>query len=534
MMKRLIVFLLPFVAFGQDLFLDHSYINQPVFQVGDTITIRFNTIDNNATSPRLINFDFEYNNKLLQRVTQRFTIQSATAQKNFNHWDGYKMNLNPNVSPFLLTDQYQWWAGGASQAGASSYVGNQDWSVQRITIQDSQDLPFGDSVYEVDFIIKDIQGTSYTNYENASKLNWARISSGSGVVYDVHAMTNSISLVDVSGGGAGDVTINLNTPAKADHATDFIYVVREAGVDVVSGSFDANGQAVIQGLENDTEYELFVSVGGSPEWLDDVVTVTDVYNTFLQAVRAGADPSSVQDHFTYQVQFLLGEVTNDGNVNFGDSYAMLAHITGVEASQNLTSSSNGAFNVSGNITHYGVSTNDYYFGTKSTFTPTAQNKVFGFAHGLRGDVDFSHSHQPDIQGASWAAKTVRTAKGAISSTIDVSTALVDGKVEVIVQSIALNDVAGMQIVVEYNTDMLSFDNVVFDTGNSMPNFAKESNGKVYVGSIDQSGKSSVKQSKPYRIVFTPKQPIQNTAGLVYFRLVEAVKKDGTKVNITIQ
>ena len=39
---------------------------------------------------------------------------------------------------------------------------------------------------------------------------------------------------------------------------------------------------------------------------------------------------------------------------------------------------------------------------------------------------------------------------------------------------------------------------------------------------------------PDKIIFTPKQSIQNTAGLIYFNLVDAVKKDGTKVNITIR
>ena len=48
MMKKLLFLLFPLVAIGQDLYLDHSYINEPVFQVGDTITIKFNTVaDNN-------------------------------------------------------------------------------------------------------------------------------------------------------------------------------------------------------------------------------------------------------------------------------------------------------------------------------------------------------------------------------------------------------------------------------------------------------------------------------------------------------
>jgi hypothetical protein len=88
MIKRLIALIIPFFAFGQDLYLDHSYINEPVFQVGDTITIKFNTIDNNGALPRLIQFDFEYNNKILQKVGQVFTVQSQTAQNNFNHWYG--------------------------------------------------------------------------------------------------------------------------------------------------------------------------------------------------------------------------------------------------------------------------------------------------------------------------------------------------------------------------------------------------------------------------------------------------------------
>jgi hypothetical protein len=195
---------------------------------------------------------------------------------------------------------------------------------------------------------------------------------------------------------------------------------------------------------------------------------------------------------------------------------------------------NGAFNLSGNITHYGVATNDYYFGMKSTFTPTREEKTFGFAHGLRGDVDFSHSYAPEIPGASWAAKTVRTAKGAVNSTIDVSTTLVNGKVEVIVQNIALTDVSGMQIILDYNSDILSFDTVIFDTGNTMPNFAKQNGNSIHVGSLDTQGINTIKTTKPYKIIFTPKQQIQNTSGLVYFKLVDAVKKDGTKVNITIR
>jgi hypothetical protein len=102
------------------------------------------------------------------------------------------------------------------------------------------------------------------------------------------------------------------------------------------------------------------------------------------------------------------------------------------------------------------------------------------------------------------------------------------------QNIALSDVSGMQIILDYNSDILSFDTVIFDTGNTMPNFAKQNGNSIHVGSLDTQGINTIKITKPYKIIFTPKQQIQNTSGLVYFKLVDAVKKDGTKVNITIR
>lgn len=52
-MKKLFFFLFPFFIYAQDLKLDHSYINSPNFNVGDTITIKFNTLDNNSSTANL-------------------------------------------------------------------------------------------------------------------------------------------------------------------------------------------------------------------------------------------------------------------------------------------------------------------------------------------------------------------------------------------------------------------------------------------------------------------------------------------------
>ena len=65
-MKKLLFLLLPLFCLAQDLKLDHSYTNAADFEVGDTITIKFNTIQvTEGAAPNLYMFDYEYNNKLL-------------------------------------------------------------------------------------------------------------------------------------------------------------------------------------------------------------------------------------------------------------------------------------------------------------------------------------------------------------------------------------------------------------------------------------------------------------------------------------
>ena len=74
-MKKLLFLLLPLFCLAQDLKLDHSYTNAEDFAVGDTITIKFNTIQvTEDVDPNLYIFDYEYNNKLLQKIAHRFKV----------------------------------------------------------------------------------------------------------------------------------------------------------------------------------------------------------------------------------------------------------------------------------------------------------------------------------------------------------------------------------------------------------------------------------------------------------------------------
>jgi hypothetical protein len=108
--------------------------------------------------------------------------------------------------------------------------------------------------------------------------------------YDVDAMQQKITLSDVEGGDAGSVTINLKT--ENDKPTHYKYDILSNNNSVASGNFDANSQAIVTGLENDVKYDINITVDNelASDWLDDVVTVTDVFLVFKEAIGAGASP----------------------------------------------------------------------------------------------------------------------------------------------------------------------------------------------------------------------------------------------------
>ena len=540
-MKKLLFLLLPLFCLAQDLKLDHSYIDSPDFEVGDTITIKFNTIQvTENVAPNLYIFDYEYNNKLLQKIEHRFKVTdnsvNTNAQTSLTHWDGYKYKVLSTYDEDNLSAQYLhgWFNRSQVEGDSNSYPTDDDWSVERITIQDGVGITYNNTLIEVDFKIKDKINTDYSNYNNVTHLNWMRAEDNStSTQYDVDAMTQKITLPDVEGGNAGSVTINLKT--ENDKPTHYKYDILSNNNSVTSGNFDANSQAIVTGLENDVKYDIEITVDNNlaSDWLDDVVTVTDVFLVFKEAIGAGSSPSGSANTFTHAMQYLLGEVNNSGNIDFDDSYILLSHIMDENVSEYFTSSTNGAKNVWGEKTQYGYATDDYYFGQKKHFTPTDSNKVFDFGHGLIGDVDFSHSFEPIVVNEDSGIARGVVQNSSENLNLDISTSLVNDKVELVVE-LEKEDLAGMQFVIQFDDALLEFEEVQFNTGNLLTNFATERNNKLYFGSLSVENQENIKPGKPYKIIFNPKQTITNTSGLIYFQTTDAVTEEGTKVILKIQ
>ena len=544
MKKLLILLFFPLTVFSQSR-LDYSAVNS-VSQVGDTLIVKLQYFKGaQLGDATLTQFDFQYNNKLLSYISHDFQVASTSAQKARNSWNGYKFTEDASKDKTDFDGQYQSWL-----TGTASYGANADWSVERITIQDAIGYPHESEFIKYSFKIKDKGLTTYTDYANLIQANWANYKESDGTQIDVTGQSE-LSLVNIQGGDAGAVILNIfsniitNNIGDGSHygytiynKADFITGINQNTTIVASGNFDVAGQATVTGLVNDSEYAVLVSIDEQQTYLDQAVTVSDLALIFQEAIGAGNSPNGQTTTFDYAIQKLLGNVVSTNSVvDFQDSYEVLAHLQGVTSSNNpIISKTGNAYNVSGIKSSFG----DKNQSGNPTFTPfikpTDSNKSFDFGHALIGDVNFSHSLQPTSQNAVMSvaqSKTqlMRSAKYIPqSANLELASELKDGKVIFTIKS-DVEGMVGAQFNIEYDETRLTLENVVFDTGNDMTNFSNhiQAQGKINIGSFDQNFKSVVKLGTPYKLVFIPKVSLQNTAGLISFKVQEGVKTDGSQI-----
>jgi hypothetical protein len=563
---KLLLILVTSVTFGQDLQLDHSHIESAPFAVGDTITIKFNTLDVNSSVPTLVQFDYQYNNKLLEKIDHTFKLPSnPSAMTSLNHWDGYTFNRDTSYGISDLSYQYDSW-----NAGGASYSYDADWSVERITVQDATPIAHANTIIEVRFRIKDKLNTSYSDYSEVTKLNWTRIRDNStSTTYDVSSLTYSVDLGEVDGGVLGGITLKLLTPVTDKSQFEYSIYQNDGMGNTITGNFDAAGEAIVTGLIDGEQYSIYAHVPSTyddqtqtsthPEWLDDVVTISDVYLVFNYMSSTDIDGNGIGT-FDYYIQKQFADITIPQdempaqgepwvtNVNDNDSYVFLSYLAGTLPDFNNQDGSNfypisstkyGSMNYSMFESAYGK---ENVTKDPGLFTASPDVTVLTIAHGLNGDVDLSHSHIPATSGfGETFAKNVMSSKVRNASfskvpensNLDINTELVDGKVVLTINT-TKTGMAGAQVNLKYDTSRLEFSEVVFDTGNTMTNFANEQDGKIFVGSLDLKGENTVKIGTPYKVIFTPKETLTNTAGLVSFGVTEGVKTDGTKVKFNIQ
>jgi len=530
-------------SFGQAE-INYSPVNT-VTKVGDTLVMKFQYNKGDEGDLTLAQFDFEYNNKLLSYISHESQAPTGASFAR-NSWTGYKFVPKSNSDEDDMDVQYTWWQ---DEAGANSYETGADWGVERITVQTSAAYVDGNEFVKYSFKVKDKFNSGYDNYNNIIKVNWANYQKSDGTQIQTKKSPSTQSLSGIEGGNAGTFTINLKTANSTK--TDYSYTIKNsAGESVATGTFDESGQASVSGLENNVTYTAEANLAEDATYLDEVVTVADLALVFAEAIGAGSGPSGGSTTFDYFIQDIMGDVVGDGGVvDFQDSYEILAYLQGVTSGNTNRITQDGQTeDYSGIESTYGAVTNNTVTFAKS-FTPLdsdVSTKTIDLAHGLVGDVNFSHSWEPTVNSGE-KATSAQTSSFRISSAPgskfnSTETANIDLISEInsegqVVFSIN-SDVEGMvgsQFNIVYDPNVLSLENVVFDTGNEMTNFSNiVQEGLVRVGSFDQNVSSTVKEGTPYKLIFTPLETIDNTSGLISFRVKEGVKADGTQINFIIQ
>ena len=572
-MKKILLLLVSVLCtinvFGQtDAQLAYSAVNT-VTKVGDTLTVKLQYYEgkdanNTAIAPTLYQFDFQYNNKLLNLISRTWQPTSTSAQKAINSWNGYKFTSDSDKNQNDYDGQYASWL-----SNDATYSSNSDWSVERITYQDVTALETGAEFIKYEFIIKDKHNTNYTNYANILNANWANYKESDGTQVGVTGNSTLTDLGSIQGGDAGNVTLNILTniiDSNIGDGTHFTYKIynksdigsgnqpNQGATVVAEGTYDASGQATVTGLENDVEYFVWNWVDQSKDYMDNVVTVSDLALVFKEAIGAGSTPNGTSTTFDYYIQTFLANVYHDeafdGKIDFSDSYEILAYLQGV-TSDNTTyiTKKDLAYQTGGNESTFGTVDNNgsYFAGIDATFKPTDSNKSFNFVHALMGDVNFSHSWEPDTEGTTIPASTQANASVARMSmaagekyqgeqaNLDLTSELKDGQVIFTIGS-EVQEMIGAQFNIVYDRTRLSLDDVVFDTGNTMTNFSNhiEEEGKINIGSFDQNFEATVKTGTPYKLIFTPTVQLQNTSGLITFKVNEGVKADGTQIKFIME
>jgi len=554
-MKKILLFVT--AMFVTILSYSQIIVNQSIssgpYKVGDTITITY-TVDKGTTKPRYFWLRYQFNNKALTYLSTTFS-QGSSAQTFYTGWSNYKFTAAANVSDTSLYGQYQ--------ATPWGYAVNADWNVGQLAVQRA-DQSISGVIATQKYILKD-QNT----YENFHKLDlsYALDSATGANIPFVKTTSNPLTITGVTGNtsyfkvrvlfpSGYDMTKHQAQlmPLKTDGSGDIDWTKQA----IASKAFDGSGEAIFTtGVKVGDSLGVWIGGATQQAFMNNIITVSDAYKAFLGVSQT--DIAGVANFFTRPVlEKKIGLITKDKNTfSESDSYFLFAYVMGQDVKDKAFIPTNAApVNQTVNYKwHAGLLNQSWLDGVaknKVNITAAAQTVETVFAWG--GDLDWSHSSHPDTIAAritsgvftnSVNQKQTSGIKSMVMTSIayepskaetvslGITSKLEGGKV-VLYTNLTKEGLAGLQVIMQYDNNKLDLDNVIFDSGATMTNFSTKNDGRLTFGSIDQMKTARIKIGTPYKLIFTPKVTLQNTAGLFYFELADAVDGSGKKINLTIE
>ena len=551
-MKKILLFLgvlmISLSSFGQ-LTVNQSVSPAGPYKVGDTLTVKY-TVARGVTLPRYFWVRYSFNNKALAMVSNSTVFSQGTSvQTFFTGWNNYKFTPSANVADTQLYAQYL--------ATPWAYAANTDWNVGQLTVQRTDAAINGDIATQK-FVLKD-QNT----YNDIHKLDLAyAINDSSAYISPITRSSTNVSLPSVSG-NTSQFKVKVLFPqgyAITDHNVQLMKLKSDGSGDIdwtqqpiTQLPLDASGEALFTTqVKVGDSVGVFVSPASSKAWMNNVITVSDAYKAFLG--HSQTDISGTANFFTYpNLEKKVGNITkNDAIFNESDSYYAFAYVMGQDVSTNAFIPTNTATSwrwFSGLLNQNWL---DGVVKNKVLIDSPTKEVYAVFAWG--GDLNWSHSSDPSVIAsrisagqytnatANMSTNSVKSmslqtmsyvSKAAEKATLGITSTLEGGKV-VLTTNLTKEGLAGLEVVMNYDESKLTLDNIIFDSGSTITNFSTNKDGRLTFGSIDQLKTARIKVGTPYKLVFTPKVNLTNTAGLFYFILSDAVDGAGNKIDLTIE
>jgi hypothetical protein len=267
-----------------------------------------------------------------------------------------------------------------------------------------------------------------------------------------------------------------------------------------------------------------------------VLTIGDAYLAFQELSDRGLTGTESKA-FTSGVQFLNGDVDGNNVFNEIDSYKILQHVIGGTQIVSTWSESN-LFRFVKKSTFDGITkanwatTNTPY----SAVYPLAVNAnindyVYDVVVAPKGDVNLSHTIAQNTPATQSTNRTMNLSMPMEVSTY-VSSEILDGKVVVTIKVNTLGQlVKGIQLKLNYDSDILKYENTEYTTSGNPLNFSNDIGNYISFGSLIYNSNGLLNNNTEYKLTFTPKETITNTIGLTSIEGIDAVNVSGSTLKI---
>ena len=268
-----------------------------------------------------------------------------------------------------------------------------------------------------------------------------------------------------------------------------------------------------------------------------VLTVGDAYLAFQELADRGLTGTESKA-FSNGIQFLNGDIDGNNVFDEKDSYRILQHVIGSQTLIVSTWNESNLFRLIKKSTYDGItkanwtSVNIPHKASYPLAVETGVNDyVYDIVVALKGDVNMSHTIAQNTQATASVNRTMNFTIPMEVSTY-VSSEIVDGKVVVSVKVNTLEQsVKGIQLKLNYDSDILKYENTQYTTSGNPLNFSNDIGNFINFGSLIYNGTGLLNDNTEYKLIFTPKETITNTIGLTSIEGVDAINAGGLTLKI---